>query len=51
MAILKWSVIVVAVLVVGFLALRVLFSLIANPRVVAEITANPLGERPASSWC
>ena len=45
MAILKWSVIVVAVLVVGFVALRVLFSLIANPRVVAEITANPQGER------
>ena len=45
MAILKWSVIVVAVLVVGFVALRVLFSLVTNPRVVAEITANPQGER------
>ena len=45
MAILKSSLIVVAVLVVGFLALRVLFTLIANPRVIAEITANPQGQR------
>ena len=45
MAILKWSVIVVAVLVVGFVTLRVLYSLVVNPRVIAEIAANPQGER------
>ena len=45
MAILKWSVIVIAVLVVGFVALRVLYSLVVNPRVIAEIAANPQGER------
>ena len=47
MAILKWSVIVVAVLVVGFVTLRVLYSLVVNPRVIAEIAANPQGERAA----
>ena len=45
MAILKWSGIVVAVLVLGLLALRVLYGVIANPRVIEEITANPSGER------
>lgn len=45
MAILKWSAIVVATLVLGLLALRVLYGLIANPRVIEEITANPNGER------
>ena len=45
MAILKWSIIVVAVLVVGFVALRVFFSLVTNPRVIAEVAANPQGER------
>ena len=45
MAVLKWSGIVVATLVLGLLALRVLYGLIANPRVMEEITANPNGER------
>ncbi len=45
MAVLKWSGIVVATLVLGLLALRVLYGLIANPRVIEEITANPNGER------
>lgn len=45
MAILKWSGIVVAVLVLGLLALRLLYGVIANPRVIEEITSNPTGER------
>ena len=45
MAVLKWSGIVVATLVLGLLVLRVLYGLIANPRVIDEITANPNGER------
>ena len=45
MAVLKWSGIVVATLVLGLLALRLLYGLIANPRVIEEITANPNGER------
>ena len=45
MAVLKWSGIVVATLVLGLLALRVLYGLIANPGVMEEITANPNGER------
>ena len=45
MAILKWSGIVVAVLILGLLALRVLYGAIANPRVIEEITDNPSGER------
>ena len=45
MAILKWSGIVVATLILGLLALRVLYGLIANPRVIEEITANPSAER------
>ena len=45
MAILKWSGIVVAALILGLLALRVLYGAIANPRVIEEITANPSGER------
>lgn len=45
MAMLKWSAIVVATLVLGLLVLRVLYGTIANPRVVEEITTNPTGER------
>ena len=45
MTFLKWSLIVLAVLVVAFLGLRVLFGLIANPRVIGELRANPQGER------
>ena len=45
MAILKWSVIVVAVLAVGLFILRTSFGLVTNPRVIEEITANPQGER------
>ena len=45
MTFLKWLLIVVAVLVVAFLALRVLFGLIANPRVVEELRTDPQGER------
>lgn len=45
MAILKWSGIVVATLILGLLALRVMYGLIANPRVIEEITTNPTGER------
>ena len=45
MTILKWSAIVVAVFIVALLALRVLYGLVANPRVVKEITDNPQGER------
>ena len=45
MAVLKWSGIVVATLVLGLLAIRVLYGLSANPRVMEEITANPNGER------
>ena len=45
MAVLKWSGIVVAALVLGLLALRVFYGLITNPRVIEEITTNPTGER------
>ena len=45
MTFLKWLLIVLAVLVVAFLALRVLFGLIANPRVVEELRTDPQGER------
>ena len=45
MAVLKWSGIVVAALILGLLALRLLYGFIANPRVIEEITANPNGER------
>ena len=45
MAVLKWSGIVVAALILGLLALRVLYGVIANPRVIEEITTNPRGER------
>lgn len=45
MAVLKWSGIVVAALVLGLLALRLLYGVIANPRVMEEITAIPDGER------
>ena len=45
MAVLKWSGIVVATLVLGLLVLRVLYGLVTNPRVMEEITANPNGER------
>ena len=45
MAVLKWSGIVVASLVLGLLALRLLYGVITNPRVMEEITANPDGER------
>ena len=45
MAVLKWSGIVVAALVLGLLALRLLYGVIANPRVMEEITAHPDGER------
>ena len=45
MTFLKWSLIVLAVLVVAFLGLQVLFGLIANPRVIGELRANPQGER------
>lgn len=45
MAVLKWSGIVVAALVLGLLSLRVLHGVMANPRVMEEITANPNGER------
>ena len=45
MAILKWSGIVVAALILGLLALRLLYGSIANPRVIQEITTNPTGER------
>lgn len=45
MAILKWSAIIVAALVLGLLVLRVLYGTIANPRVIEEITTNPTGER------
>ena len=45
MTFLKWLLIVLAVLVLAFLALRLLFGLIANPRVVEELRADPRGER------
>ena len=45
MAILKWSGIVVAVLVAGLVVLRVFYGLVTNPKVIDEITANPDGER------
>lgn len=45
MTFLKWLLIVLAVLVVAFLALRVLFGLITNPRVVEELRTDPQGER------
>ena len=45
MAILKWSGIVVAALILGLLALRLLYGVIANPRVMDEITTSPNGER------
>lgn len=45
MTFLKWLLIVLAVLVVAFLALRLLFGLIANPRVVEELRTDPQGER------
>ena len=45
MTLLKWLLIVLAVLVVAFLALRLLFGLIANPRVVEELQTDPQGER------
>ena len=45
MTFLKWLLIVLAVLVVAFLALRVLFGLIANPRVAEELRTDPQGER------
>ena len=45
MAILKWSGIVVAVLVAGLVVLRVFYGVVTNPKVIDEITANPDGER------
>ena len=45
MTFLKWLLIVLAVLVVAFLALRLLFGLIANPRVIEELQTDPQGER------
>ncbi len=45
MTFLKWLLIVLAVLVVAFLALRVLFGLIANPSVAEELRTDPQGER------
>ena len=45
MSFLKWSLIVLAILVVAFFALRILFGLIANPRVIDELRNDPQGER------
>lgn len=45
MTFLKWLLIVLAVLVVAFVALRLLFGLIANPRVIDELRTDPQGER------
>lgn len=45
MSFLKWLLIVLAVLVVAFLALRLLFGLFANPRVIEELQTDPQGER------
>ena len=45
MSFLKWLLIVLAVLVVAFLALRLLFGLIGNPRVIEELQTDPQGER------
>ena len=45
LAILKWSGIVVAVLVTGLIVLRVFYGAVTNPRVLDEITADPDGER------
>lgn len=45
MTFLKWLLIVLAVLAVAFLALRLLFGLIANPRVIEELRNDPQGER------
>ena len=45
MTFLKWLLIVLAVLVVAFLALRLLFGLIANPRVIEELQTDRQGER------
>lgn len=45
MTFLKWLLIVLAVLVVAFVALRLLVGLIANPRVAEELRTDPQGER------
>lgn len=45
MSFLKWLLIVLAVLVVAFFALRLLFGLFANPRVIEELQTDPQGER------
>lgn len=45
MTFLKWLLIVLAVLVVALFALRLLFGLIANPRVIEELQTDPQGER------